>query len=363
LVIGEPLNISFSLIKIYNKNMRILAIETSCDETSLAYVLGEGGLKNLKFKVIRNVVSSQVKLHAPFGGIVPNIAKREHLKNLPLLFNKFFKNIKKPDLIAVTIGPGLEPALWTGINFAKNLHKEKYPQSKIIGVNHIEGHLYSFLLLEKKLLKNKKIFPSIALIVSGGHTILLYLESINTWRKLGETRDDAVGETFDKVGRMLNLPYPGGPNIEKIARFGKIDFFNFPRPMINHRNYDFSFSGLKTAVLYFLKENQKSLKDEKFISNIAASFEKAAFDVLVFKTKKASLEYKSNSIILAGGVAANKLLRKMLKNVSKELKIDFFAPPMKYNTDNAAMIGVAGYVNFLKKKETKKLVAKPNLSI
>jgi len=343
--------------------MKILALETSCDETSLAYVLASGGISFPQFKVLKNIVSSQIAFHAPFGGIVPNIAKREHLKNLPILFNKFFSKISSPDLIAVTIGPGLEPALWVGINFAKEIHK-KYPQAKLVGVNHMEGHLYSFLL-DKNFLKkkNEKIFPAVALIVSGGHTILLYLKSIKLWKKLGETRDDAVGETFDKVGRMLHLPYPGGPQIEKAAFLGDENFVEFPRPMINHKNYDFSFSGLKTSVLYFLKQYPLKILNEKFVSNVSASFQKAAFDVLVYKTKKAALEYQANSIILAGGVAANKVLRKELKKVSKELKVNFFAPPMKYNTDNAAMIASAAYINVLSKKEISRLTARANLSI
>jgi len=343
--------------------MNILALETSCDETSLAYVLASGGLNSPKFKVVKNIISSQIALHAPFGGIVPNIAKREHLKNLPILFNKFFSKLTTFDLIAVTIGPGLEPALWVGINFAKEIHK-KYPNSKLVGVNHIEGHLFSFLL-DKNFLKNKnrKIFPAVALIVSGGHTILLYLKSITSWKKLGETRDDAVGETFDKVGRMLGLPYPGGPAIEKAAFFGNENFVEFPRPMINHKNYDFSFSGLKTSVLYFLKKCPSKNLSEDFISNVSASFQKAAFDVLIHKTKKAVLEYNSNSIILAGGVAANKVLRKELRKLSKKLKVNFFAPPMEYNTDNAAMIAAAAYINVLSKKEIKRLTARANLSI
>lgn len=349
--------------------MNVLAIETSCDETSFALIKGEGGLKNPKFKVLKNIVLSQIKVHSPFGGIVPNLAKREHLTNLPILYQKVEKFIKNRkiniDLIAVTIGPGLEPALWTGINFAKNIHKEKFPHSQLVGVNHIEGHLYSFLLGKDFYQFNpSKIYPAIALIVSGGHTILLYLKDIITWKKLGETKDDAVGEAFDKVGRMLNLPYPGGPEIEKVAKKGNSDFVNFPRPMIYQKNYDFSFSGLKTSVLYFLQDLKKEGKklDENLIANIAASFQKAAFDVLVYKTLKAAQNLNAKSVILAGGVAANKFLRKELKKECVKNKIIFFAPPFDFNTDNAAMIGVAAYIQYLKGKK-RRISAQANLEI
>ena len=325
--------------------MRILAIETSCDETAIALVEASGELKAPKFKVIKNIISSQIEVHRPFGGVVPNLAKREHLKNLPVLFKKLqpITHNLQPDLIAVTVGPGLEPALWTGINFAKEIHKEHFPKTKLIGVNHLEGHLYSFLLTQKTA-NPKSLFPAIALIVSGGHTILLLMKSMTKWEKLGETRDDAVGEVFDKVARMLRLPYPGGPEIEKLAVKGNKNAVDFPRPMIHAKNYDFSFSGLKTSVLYYLRDHKRARR-----ADVAASFQQAAIDVLIKKTAKAAEEYSVKSIMLSGGVAANKALRRKLKAKSSKLKASFFVAPTKFNTDNAVMIAVAAYVNHSKK--------------
>ena len=227
--------------------MKILAIETSCDETALALVEANGGLRLPHFKVLKNFVSSQIAVHRPWGGVVPNLAKREHLKNLPIIFQIIMKPelknkktlrihqplflIPKVEALAVTVGPGLEPALWTGINFAKDLKANYFSSAgqkiPLVGVNHLEGHLYSFLLpgaVNEKVYKKfglKAIFPAIALIISGGHTVLLCLESLAKWKKLGETRDDAAGEAFDKVARMLGLSYPGGPEVEKAAKKGK----------------------------------------------------------------------------------------------------------------------------------------------
>jgi N6-L-threonylcarbamoyladenine synthase len=201
--------------------MRILAIETSCDETGLAILDCKGGAGKPRIKIVKEVVASQIKVHQPFGGVVPTLAKREHIKNLPVLFKKVFgfdhlnaKRALPVDLIAVTSGPGLEPALWTGITFAKALAKTfKKP---VVGANHMEGHLYS-PLLESEISIAKGMFPAIALIVSGGHTILLRMDSLTSWKKLGETRDDAAGEAYDKAARLLSLPYPGGPEIYKLA--------------------------------------------------------------------------------------------------------------------------------------------------
>lgn len=361
--------------------MIILAIETSCDETSIALVKGSGGLKKPKFKVIKNLVLSQIKIHAPFGGVVPTLAKREHLKNLPLLYQQIFpKNqiLDNLDIIAVTVGPGLEPALWMGIQFAKSLkQKIKNKKVKLIGVNHLEAHLYSFLLsLKNSAFKPSKIFPAVVLLVSGGHTILLEMKSLTEWKKLGETRDDAVGESFDKVARLLGLPYPGGPEIEKLAVLGDPNAIKFPRPMISQKNYDFSFSGLKTSVLYYLRDLKnisKKIKANKFfkpttnlekslVANVAASFQKAAIDVLIAKTMRAAREFKVKSIILCGGVASNKALKSNLKKEAKKAGLNFFSPPMEYNTDNAAMVGVAAYFTYLRNKKYK-LEAKGNLNI
>ncbi|MDP2599056.1 MAG: tRNA (adenosine(37)-N6)-threonylcarbamoyltransferase complex transferase subunit TsaD [Candidatus Liptonbacteria bacterium] len=359
--------------------MKILGIETSCDETGLAIIEATGGLKNPRFKVLKNLVASQIKIHRPFGGVVPNLAKREHLKNLPILFKKLtsfskskIKNQKlKVDLIAVTVGPGLEPALWTGINFAKELvHGSSFMDHKVklIGANHLEGHLYSFLLPSRSstsydsALIKKPVFPAIALIVSGGHTTLLYVESFSKWKRLGETRDDAAGEAFDKVARLLKLPYPGGPEIEKLSARGNPFAITFPRPMLSEKNYDFSFSGLKTAVLYYLRDNPLTAKSYKLKADVAAGFEQAAVDVLVEKTRRAAEEYSAESILLSGGVAANKHLRRALKRAAELSGARFFVPDFKYNVDNAVMIAAAGYFAHLRRKKYR-LAAQGNLEI
>ncbi|MEK7094240.1 MAG: tRNA (adenosine(37)-N6)-threonylcarbamoyltransferase complex transferase subunit TsaD [Patescibacteria group bacterium] len=328
----------------------ILGIETSCDETALAIVEGSGSIARPIFKIKRALINSQIAIHQPFGGVVPNLAKREHLKNLPILFFQLDPKgtlIKKIDAIAVTVGPGLEPALWTGIEFAKTIAK-KY-KKPLIGTNHLEGHLYTFILDWQKK-RTDKIFPAVALTVSGGHTILLKMDSLKKWKRLGETRDDAAGEAFDKVARLLGLPYPGGPEIEKMAlqqAQGKHPqgTINFPQPMKYDKNYDFSFSGLKTSVLYYMRDNPEANK-----ADVAASFERAATDVLTYKTYKAVKEFKAKSLILCGGVAANTCLRKKFREIARKEKIQFFVPELKHNTDNAVMIAVAGYMNLLRKK-------------
>jgi len=398
--------------------MKILSIETSCDETGIALVQAEGGFSNPRFEVLKNLVSSQIKIHRPFGGVVPGLAKREHIKNLPLLFRKVFgisKQIPKSkfrmntiDLIAVTVGPGLEPALWTGITFAQELLKtltnadgtqtnaeksqRKSAKPKLVGVNHLEGHLYSFLLPQKTVSTKSKIrnlkqkssgfrisnleFPAITLLVSGGHTTLLLMKNLKTWKLLGETKDDAAGEAFDKVARMLGLSYPGGPEIERLALSmpkGEKPSIAFPRPMLNQKNYDFSFSGLKTAVLYHLRGQNTLINADKDADkrrykqirvnprgsprksahreDVAASFQQAVIDVLIAKTMRAAAEYGARSIILCGGVAANKSLRKMLKAKCDMSHLTFHAPDMEYNNDNAAMIAAAGYFAFLRHKK------------
>jgi len=339
--------------------MRILAIETSCDETALAIVDASGGLRTPQFKIIKHIVSSQIETHRPWGGVVPNLAKREHTKNLPKIFGRIMNHeseIRKKktiiqnskfiipaiDLIAVTVGPGLEPCLWAGINFAKEIHAQL--KTELVGVNHLEGHLYSFLLSGKRKEKREKIFPAIALIVSGGHTMLILMRSLTSWKKLGETRDDAVGEAFDKIARMLKLPYPGGPEIEKLAIFGNRISKDFPRPMMHAKNYDFSFSGLKTSVLYYLRDHKRVKK-----ADVAASFQQAAIDVLVHKTLRAAQEFGAKSVMLSGGVASNKALRRTLKAACNKKNLDFIVAPTKYNTDNGVMIAVAAYINSLKK--------------
>ncbi|HUC02067.1 MAG TPA: tRNA (adenosine(37)-N6)-threonylcarbamoyltransferase complex transferase subunit TsaD, partial [Candidatus Paceibacterota bacterium] len=332
--------------------MNILAIETSCDETGIALLEASGTARAPRVRVIENLVTTQIPIHQPFGGVVPNLAKREHLKNLPILFGEL--RAKHPDLkldlITVTVGPGLEPALWTGITFAQALAKEY--RVPLVGANHLEGHLYSFLLSQKKTGSEggtgagageaKKLFPAVALIVSGGHTILLKLDSFTKWKRLGETRDDAAGEAFDKVARLLGLPYPGGPQVEALARRGNPHAIAFPRPMLTEKNYDFSFSGLKTSVLYYMRDHGLGKKDPaRARADIAASFQEAALGVLIKKTIRAAREAGARTVMLSGGVAANKALRARLQREAKKIGCAFLVPDFKYNLDNGAMIGIA----------------------
>jgi len=310
--------------------MNILAIETSCDDTCIAIV----SFSKKGYKVLSNIVSSQVELHKKYGGVYPALAKREHEKNLPLVLEKALKKAKNPkiDKVAVTIGPGLDPCLWTGVNFVKTLG---YP---IIPVNHIEGHL-----LVNKINK----FPAMALIVSGGHTQLILVKGIGKYKILGETRDDAAGECFDKVARILGLGYPGGEKIYKKAKsFKGKTSLSLPRPMINQKNYDFSFSGLKTAVLYSKVKNKAEACKE---------VQQAIIDVLVKKTIKAMRDYRIDTLILGGGVSANKELRRQFKKQVKELIV----PDPKFSTDNAVMIALAAYY----KKPKKNIKPDANLRI
>ena len=340
--------------------MTILAIETSCDETALAVVACEQ--KNgeaPRFFVEAEVVASQIDIHRPFHGVVPSLAKREHLKNLPIVYDQILQQLEKnltpnpssltPDMIAVTVGPGLEPALWTGINFVKELAEKLH--KPLVGANHLEGHLYSNWLPHSQNLTSNPLslipiqFPAIALIVSGGHTILLRMDGMKSWEKFGETQDDAAGEAFDKVARMLGLPYPGGPEVERAAALygGTEPLIDFPRPMLHSKDYNFSFSGLKTAVLYHIQKNLTPYPSS-LTPLIAASFQKAAVDVLSAKTMRAAEEFGAQSVLLCGGVAANSALRERLRRETEGRGLHFFVPEMKYNTDNAVMIAAAAYL-------------------
>ena len=339
--------------------MLILAIETSCDETSLALVEAGGGLRAPRFKIKKLLTASQIQTHRPFGGVVPNLAKREHLTNLPTLFNKLPSPTSytlNPNLIAVTVGPGLEPCLWQGINFAEEIKKNHFPKAKIVGTNHLHGHMYSFLLMQKTTSKlhllTSNLFPAVQLIVSGGHTMLVLMETLTKFRLLGQTQDDAAGEAFDKVARMLDLSYPGGPEIERLAKnYRGLTYIVFPRPMIHEKNYNFSFSGLKTSVLYYIK---KQTNEEGELTrrkdSVAASFQKAVIDVLTAKTIRAAKEFNAKSVILSGGVAANQSLRNALRKQTKKIGARFISAPKKYQGDNAAMIAVAGYIAHLTKQ-------------
>lgn len=383
--------------------MKILAIETSCDETAISVLEVIKSGKETTFKVLANVVLSQIKIHEKYGGVFPALAKREHQKALVPVLTKALKDaglftkkdrsfssavnrkmftilerepelleqilkklpkIKTPDIdaIAVTYGPGLEPALWVGINFAKALSALwKVP---VIPVNHMEGHLFSSFIRGKEFSINNLQFPMLALLVSGGHTELVLVKKWGQYEKIGETRDDAAGEAFDKVARMLGLPYPGGPQISKIGKVGKAKVYPLPRPMLNSKDFDFSFSGLKTAVLYMIKNLGKLNRQTK--ADIAREFEEAISEVLVKKTISAAQKYGVNAIILGGGVAANERLRNDLAvSVKKNLpSAKLFLPANEATTDNALMIAVAAYFN----KKTKKaahqnIKARGNLSL
>lgn len=347
--------------------MRVLGLETSCDETGMAYLDIEGrwSARGLILKIgeILNFVASQVKIHAPYGGVVPSLAKREHQKNLKILFKKI-KN-EKIDLVSMTIGPGLEPCLWQGINFAKEISKKlKVP---ILGINHLEGHILINFLRKKEI---PNLFPALGLVVSGGHTELFLIKEFSRYQFLGGTRDDAAGECLDKVARLLNLGYPGGPKIEKLARFPlkeKKFHLKFPRPMIFQKNYDFSFAGLKTAVFYdFLKRKEKERNSREYKIEVAKEVENAIIEVLIEKTLRAAKEYKVKAILTGGGVMANQNLKKKLKErVKKELNnVEIFLPKKEDAIDNGLMIAFSGFLHYLfGEMMEKKIEARPNLRI
>ena len=346
--------------------MKILGIDTSCDDTCVALL----EIKDLRFKILNNVVSSQVKLHAKYGGVYPFLAKREHQKNLPIVFKKAIKGIDilKIDLIGVTVGPGLEPCLWQGVNFAKDLaEKLKKP---LVSVNHIEAHIVAnFLNLKSEILNLKFIFPAVCLVVSGGHTQLILMKAIGKYKLIGETRDDAAGECFDKVARILGLGYPGGPAIDAEAATLNLKpltlNLRLPRPMIYQKNYDFSFSGLKTAVLYdFRKQKPKIRKSREYIREMCREAQQAIIDVLIRKTIKATKDYKAKAIILGGGVAANEELRKQFAKECSKCHFEHLVPPKNLCTDNAAMVGITAFYH--KDKATfnlEKIEANANLKI
>ncbi len=345
--------------------MKILGIETSCDETALSIVDCEGDLSNLKFTIIDSIINSQALLHASYGGVVPNLAKREHQRNLPILLEELMSKYDKKniDTIAVTQGPGLEPALWVGINFAKDLGESwKIP---VLPINHMEGHIAS-VLLQKESKENLE-FPALALLISGGHTELVLAENWGKYKIVGQTRDDAVGEAFDKVARMLNLSYPGGPEISKLAEEHRIAFstipYILPRPMIKSDNLDFSFSGLKTSVLYMLQKIGLVTEDHK--REIARDFEDSISEVLLSKTKKAIESYNVKTLIIGGGVIANKFLRQNFLNLKNHyIDLNILIPHQDLTTDNATMIAIAGYINHsLGKTESPAFKAEGNLKL
>ncbi|WP_052465396.1 tRNA (adenosine(37)-N6)-threonylcarbamoyltransferase complex transferase subunit TsaD [Thermotoga profunda] len=304
----------------------VLAIETSCDETSVAVVEDK--------KVLSNIVLSQIEIHGKFGGVVPEIAARQHLKNLPVIYKEAVYqsniNLSEIDAIAVTIGPGLIGALLVGLSFAKGVSVSL--NKPLIGVNHLLGHVCAAHLAFDHL-----TLPYVALLVSGGHTELLVFENSTTKPKvLGRTLDDAAGEAFDKVARLLNIGYPGGPAIEKISKDGDPHKYNFPRAMIEKENLDFSFSGLKTSVLYLLQ------KERDFcVADVAASFQEAVIDVLVEKAASALQMTGLKKLVVSGGVASNTRLREKLSQTAKKMDFELYIPPKSLCTDNAAMIAQA----------------------
>ena len=347
--------------------MIIFSIETSCDDTCVSFIR-VNEKKKAKIEILSNLISSQVELHKEYGGVYPLMAQREHQKNLPLLFKKAQREAGSPkiDLIAVTVGPGLDPCLWAGVNFATDLSEKL--DTPIFPVNHIEGHIYANFI--ESDLSFKEVFPAICLIVSGGHTQLILVKKFGDYKILGETRDDAAGECFDKIGRMLGLGYPGGPAIEKesLKKIEKRRGIELPRPMIFQKNYDFSFSGLKTAVLYnFKSQDLKTQKNKDYIREVCYESQKAIIDVLLLKTVKAVRDYNVKSIILGGGVTANKELRKSFQEkVKKDLpNVNLYLPNIQHSTDNSLMIGLTAYYYWLKNKKFKleKIIVDANLKV
>lgn len=322
--------------------MNVLAIESSCDETSVAIVVID---KN-RLEVLSNVVFSQIDIHQKYGGVVPEIASRHHIEKITYVLeeaiNQAGLTLKEINLIAVTETPGLVGSLMVGLNMAKTIAWAY--DIPIVFVNHLYGHIYA------NYIESDFSFPLLALIVSGGHTELVLMKEHFSFQKLGETLDDAVGEAYDKVARVIGVGYPGGPIIDKLAEEGT-PIYPLPRIRLAKDSYDFSFSGLKSAVINL---NQKALEKNKTLNkyDLASSFQAAVVEVLVEKTIKAATEYQVKHVIIAGGVAANGALRKSMKEaVSKLDDVLLTVPMLKYCTDNAAMIAVAGYFQYLNEEK------------
>jgi N6-L-threonylcarbamoyladenine synthase len=317
------------------KDQLIMGIETSCDETAVAIV------KNGR-EILANVVASQIESHKRFGGVVPEIASRHHVEQITLVLEEALAqanvDIKELDAIAVTEGPGLVGALLIGVNAAKALaFANGIP---LIGVHHIAGHIYANRLVAEMN------FPLLSLVVSGGHTELVYMKEHGHFEVIGETRDDAAGEAYDKVARTLNLPYPGGPHIDRLAHEGQATI-DLPRAWLEEGSYDFSFSGLKSAVINVV-HNAQQRGEEIVPEELAASFQESVIDVLVTKTQRAVQEYGVKQVLLAGGVAANKGLREKLSTDFADSDVKIVIPPLSLCTDNAAMIAAAGSVMYEK---------------
>ncbi|HWS48447.1 MAG TPA: tRNA (adenosine(37)-N6)-threonylcarbamoyltransferase complex transferase subunit TsaD [Candidatus Methanoperedens sp.] len=318
--------------------MFILGIETSCDDTCAA-VLKDS-------QILSNVVSSQIDLHKIWGGVVPDIAKRAHQERIMPVISTALKRAKVKiediDLIAVTKGPGLAIALTVGVNIAKDI-AQKY-NKKIVAVNHVEGHiLANFLTNNRGLPKRSPIFPALTLTVSGGHTKIILVNKIGDYKVVGETLDDAAGEALDKSAKLLGLGYPGGPVIERLALKGDSTFLKLPTPIADKKILDYSFSGLKTAFYYQIKDWPKE-KISKHLADLAASFQTAVFDTLLRKFSLAVEKYQPKCLLVSGGVAANLTLRKKMRSLAKKYQLPIYLPFKKeLNTDNAAMIALAGF--------------------
>ncbi|MDD5687112.1 MAG: tRNA (adenosine(37)-N6)-threonylcarbamoyltransferase complex transferase subunit TsaD [Elusimicrobia bacterium] len=321
--------------------MNILGIETSCDETSAAVV------KDGRF-ILTNVVSSQIKIHKKYGGVVPELASRQHLENINVVIEEALRKIKKIDAVSVTKGPGLIGSLLIGTTTAQVVSDIlKVP---IVGVNHIEGHIFaSFIKTDRHRKQESALVPPfIALVVSGGHTDLILVKDMGKYEILGRTRDDAVGEVFDKIAKFMKLGYPGGPIIDRLSKQGNPEKIKFPRPYM-HDSWDFSFSGLKTAIINYIFANKIDIKKRnRQILDICASFQQACVDVLVKKTIMASVKYNIKKIVLGGGVSSNSQLRSTFVEKCKAENIKLFIPEIVLCTDNAAMIASAGYFKIKK---------------
>ena len=326
------------------KNITFLGIETSCDETAAAIIRkNERGTAD----ILSNIVSSQIKEHEKFGGVVPELAARAHLDNIEFIIEKAFKDSKismnEIDGVAATAGPGLIICLTVGLNIGKTI--AAFIKKPFIGVNHLEGHALS------PGLENEIEFPYLLLLISGGHTQFLIVNDVDSYEQLGTTIDDALGEAFDKTARMLDLGYPGGPAVEKFSKLGEKNYFKLPEPIINKAGCNLSFAGLKTAVL---RESKKISGNKKLKYNLAASFQNTINNILYKKTKIAMQEFKKKTnkkninLVVAGGVAANKSIRENLRNLAQEINCNIIYPDLKFCGDNASMIAWAGIQRFKK---------------
>lgn len=353
-------------------NKYILAIETSFDETAVAISRGRC--------IVSSVLTSSTNLHKKWGGVVPDIARRAHIESLPLVYKEALKRarmkIEDIDIIAVTYGPGLAIELEVGISFAKEL-AIKY-RKPLLPVDHMEGHLLSSFILNSKCngqlkeFNKKEIFPALALLISGNHTELVLMNDFGQYRKVGETLDDAVGEAFDKVGRMLEIGFPGGPIVSMLAKKGDPNKFELPIPMLKSPDLNFSFSGLKTACLYKIRELKESKQTYNgWVEDFCSSFVQTVIESLRVKTVKAIKQFKPKTILIGGGVVMNSDIIRSFRRLANDYNLNFYYPEKKYRTDNAGMIAVAGYYDLLTgyskllktKGEIKMLDRKPRLEI